>query len=86
MQTIQAVSPSTVGAVGFTPQGPTNVATLVTSFAQFTQVFGGFSLNSVLPLAIAAFFANGGSSAYIVRVVPSNAVKATGFILSEQTS
>ncbi len=33
VQTIQAVSPSTVGAVGFTPQGPTNVATLVTSFA-----------------------------------------------------
>jgi phage tail sheath protein FI len=85
VQTIQAVSTSTMGAVGFTPQGPTDEATLVTSFAQFTQIFGGFTLNSVLPLCVAAFFANGGTNAYIVRVVPADAVAATGYILSEQT-
>src|SRR5512143_3697392 len=40
---IEGVSTSTAGAVGFTTRGPTSgKPVLVTSFAEFTRVFGGF--------------------------------------------
>jgi phage tail sheath protein FI len=86
VQTIQAVSTSTLGIVGFSPQGPTDAATLVTSFPQYQQMFGGFTANSFMPLSVAAFFSNGGQQAYVVRVMPSNAVMATGGIQSQINS
>lgn len=83
VQVVQAVSTSNVGAVGFTPKGPTEEATLVTSFTQFTDKFGSFTPNGLLPLQMAAFFANGGKRAFINRVVPSDAVEAEGYLESQ---
>ncbi|MFB9388329.1 phage tail sheath family protein [Streptomyces coeruleoprunus] len=42
---------------------------LVTSFTEFTRIFGGFRRDSHLAYAVQAFFDNGGRRAYIVRVV-----------------
>lgn len=81
-----SASPSTLGAVGFTPMGPANVATLVTSYTQFQSVFGGLTRNSMLGYNMAAFFNNGGNRAYVVRVLPSNATKATGAVQSKTTN
>lgn len=75
---IQGVSTSNMGIVGFTLKGPTDVATLETSFTQFDSEFGGFTALSQVPTHVYAFFANGGRRAYIVRVVPSDAVTAAG--------
>lgn len=86
VQIIQAVSTSNVGAVGYTPRGPTDVATLITSFDRFSKVFGGFTRQSYLPLNIAAFFANGGRRAFVVRTVPGDAVAADAKILSQTTN
>lgn len=86
VQIIQAVSTSNCGAVGFTPRGPTNVATLITSFDRFSKVFGGFTSDSYLPLNVAAFFANGGRRAFVVRVVPGDAVEADVKIVSTTTN
>lgn len=77
---IQGVSTSNMGIVGFTLKGPTNVATLETSFTQFDSEFGGFTALSQVPTHVYAFFANGGRRAYIVRVVPSDAATAAGEI------
>jgi len=77
---IQGVSTSNMGIVGFTLKGPSNVATLETSFTAFDGEFGGFTALSQVPTHVYAFFANGGRRAYIVRVVPSDAVIATGEI------
>jgi hypothetical protein len=85
VQVVQSVSTSTVGAVGFTPRGPTDKATLVGSFEEYQKVFGAFTSLSFLPLTMAAFFANGGRRAYIVRVVPSDAVSADCKIQSKTT-
>jgi phage tail sheath protein FI len=85
VQVIQAVSTSNLGAVGFTQKGPTDVATLVTSFENFSRTFGPIVAESFLPLSMAAYFSNGGKRAFIVRVVPSDAVSADALIDSQQT-
>jgi phage tail sheath protein FI len=79
---VQAVSTSNLGAIGFMPQGPTDTATLVTNFPQFERIFGADNKSSRLSKQIAAFYANGGSRAFIVRVMPSDSVKADGRIQS----
>jgi uncharacterized protein len=75
---IEGVSTSTVGFVGATKRGPTS-PTLVTSWAEFEQTFGGFidvpPLNHphcYLPYAVRGFFDNGGRRAYVARVVGRN--------------
>ena len=49
---IQGVSTSNFGIVGFTTQGPTNTATLVTSFPAFERTFGTFTSDSQVPLCV----------------------------------
>jgi phage tail sheath protein FI len=83
IQPILAVSTSTVGAVGFTQRGPTDDPTLITSMDQYYRIFGNLVSESLLGLGMAAFFSNGGRRAYIVRVVPSDAVEADCRIQSE---
>jgi len=76
VQVVQPVSTSNMGIVGATKRGPTNEATLVTSFAQFTRIFGELISDSRTGLTMAAYFANGGRRAYVVRVMPGDAVEA----------
>ncbi|GAA2834775.1 phage tail sheath subtilisin-like domain-containing protein [Kitasatospora sp. CM 4170] len=76
---IEGVSTSTAGFVGVADKGPVPgfvmpfgeppQPPLVTSFAEFTRLFGGFRTDSYLAYAVQAFFDNGGRRAYIVRVV-----------------
>jgi phage tail sheath protein FI len=81
---IEGVSTSTAGFVGVTERGPVNEPTLVTSYADFTRKFGGYldhriftADRDVLPYAVEGFFTNGGTRAYITRVVGDNAAYAT---------
>jgi phage tail sheath protein FI len=67
-----------VGAfIGANDRGPTT-PTLVTSWSDYATKFGTWNTASSnnLPLAVYMFFSNGGSKAYVTRVVTS-AVKAT---------
>jgi hypothetical protein len=65
-----------MGIVGFFPKGPTDEATLITSQERLNKTFGGLSADSFAPLSMLAFFANGGRRAFVVRVVPSDAILA----------
>lgn len=47
-----------------------SVAVPVESMADYHRLFGGFDGPGRLPFAVAAFFAQGGQRAYVVRVVP----------------
>lgn len=85
VQVVAAASTSNLGAVGYTERGPANEATLVTSFDSFNKTFGGFVRDSYLPLSIAAYFANGGRRAYVVRVVPGDATSASAELRSQVT-
>ena len=74
---ISAVATSLLGSCGWLQKGPVNEATLVTSFQDFVDKFGSYWRKSYIPSSVAAYFANGGNRAYIVRVVPDDAAKAT---------
>lgn len=82
---IAGVGTSTVGMVGMTRRGPTTGRpTLVTNWGQFVRAFGGFfdlgptfAEATKLPYAMEGFFANGGSVAYVMRVVADDATAAS---------
>lgn len=63
--------------VGTAKQGGPTAPTLVTSFSQYVATYGGFGDTSdLLPFAVYTYFNNGGTGAYIVRAVASDAVAA----------
>lgn len=74
-----AVGPNsqTIAAfIGATDRGPI-VPTLVTSWSEYTSLYGTWNTvaSNELPIAVLLFFSNGGSQAYIHRVV-GNSTKA----------
>ena len=72
-------SSSSVGAfIGANDRGPLT-PTLVTSWNQYLTLFGGWNsvANNDLPIAIYMFFANGGTQAYVTRVVGAGAAAAS---------
>lgn len=86
VQTTQSVSASTAAFAGFTTQGPVGEAKLVTSFDEYTRVFGDFSTNSYMTHEVAAYFSNGGRRAYILRIIPEDAVSSSASIQSKTTN
>lgn len=79
VHTITGVATSIAAFVGWAAQGPTNQATMVTSWTEFQNQFGGLDSRSYLGYAVNQFFGNGGQQAYIVRVVWDGSLKpATG--------
>ena len=80
---VQGVSTSNLGIIGFTKAGPTNDPTLVTSFEQFTKIFGSLDPNTFMGLSVAAFFSNGGRRAFVNRVVPSDSLLAEAWLNSK---
>ena len=76
-----------VGAfVGLAPKGPT-IPTKVRTWAQYVNLFGGFngSNGSYLPYAVYSYFANGGTSCFIIRAARSDAVAATANLMDSTT-
>lgn len=70
-------SASTAVFVGVNAGGGPTDPTRVTSWAQFTQIFGGFGAgNDLLPFAVYSYFNNGGASCIVVRATNSDAVAA----------
>jgi hypothetical protein len=49
-------------------QSVVNKPTLVTSWTQFTSIFGDFTSGAYLPDAVYGYFANGGGSCYVVSL------------------
>ena len=67
---VRIVAPSRTDVaafVGIAQRGPLEVPTRVTSFKEFTRVFGAFYWPAYLAYAVKAFFENGGIAAWIVR-------------------
>lgn len=73
-QQVDAVGTSTMATMGWTGRGPDNVAKLITSNDDFVRTFGEYTNDSRVPITVQAFFANGGTRAYVVRVVPTDSV------------
>lgn len=69
VRTIVGVSTSVGAFVDGFGRGPSNVAIQIFGMADFTREFGGLHRNSPGSYAIRQFFENGGSEAFVVRVV-----------------
>jgi len=86
------VSTSTAAFIGVAEKGPIPGTTLpsgraaepvpVTSLTDYLRQFGGYRRDSFLTYAARAFFENGGQRLYIVRVAPSDVVRAQYAALS----
>ncbi|MBI4539738.1 MAG: phage tail sheath family protein [Gemmatimonadetes bacterium] len=57
------------GFVGFAERGPFHRPLRIESWQQYETAFGGFDVPGYLPLAVHAFFANGGATCYVVRAL-----------------
>lgn len=75
---IQAVGTSTAGFCGESPRGIPGLPTFVRGFADFERSFGSHRRGPAghLAQAVEAFFAAGGTRAFVVRVLPDDAVTA----------
>lgn len=62
------VSTSVASFVGVCEKGPTDKATLITSFEKFKSIFGSAVKNETMYYSVRSFFANGGAQCYVVRV------------------
>ena len=78
---IAAVGTSTAAGAVAAPfaSGPTT-ATLVSSWYEFSKIFGGYNASFPATFEVAAFFQNGGRELYVKRVLASDAVAAVAAI------
>ncbi len=67
--TITGVATSIAAFIGWSNQGPVGEAVMVENWAQYQTIFGGMIPGIYLGYAVYQFFLNGGSQAYIVRLV-----------------
>lgn len=79
IQTLLGPTSDTIAAfVGANDRGP-SAPTLVRSWSEYVTIFGSWNSDASndLPLAVYLFFANGGSQAYVLRVVDEFALAST---------
>ena len=69
VHTIAAVPTAVAGFVGRARRGPANTPVRIHSFADFERTFGSLWNQSELGYAVQQYFLNGGSDAFVVRVV-----------------
>jgi phage tail sheath protein FI len=77
VRTIVGVATSITAFIGQAIKGPTNRPIRIQSFADFERQFGGLWIKSTMSYAVQQYFLNGGTDAIIIRVVASDATKAT---------
>ena len=82
---MEGVGTSTAGFVGLAERGPVvGLPQLVTNFSDFKRIYGGYLSDNefgeyrFLAYAVEAFFVNGGSRCFVMRVAPGDAANAQG--------
>lgn len=68
VRTITGVATSIAAFLGRAKRGPTDEAKVITSYADYENIFGGLDLNSAMSFAVQDFYRNGGGQAVIVRL------------------
>lgn len=74
VRTIVGASTSDTAFVDFFQRGPVDKAVRITSFGDFVRIFGGLDTRSEASYAIQQYFLNGGSVAWVVRVISGGAI------------
>ena len=73
---VGANSTSVAAFLGANARGPLT-PTLVTSWSEYVNKYGSWGSDNTLALAVFLYFANGGSSAYVQRVIKATYASAT---------
>ena len=76
---IESAGTSTAAIIGFAAKGPIGKPTLIFSWKQYQQIFGGIQSYhgetidvDYMGHTVQALFSNGGGKAYIVRLAPGS--------------
>lgn len=87
---IEGVATSVGAFIGWAKKGPVGTPTLITSWKEFEDTFGGFftwgNTRSYLAYAVFGFFANGGSRCYVLRITDGNEVTAGVTVVDQATT
>lgn len=78
------VGVNTGGMIGVAEKGPVDRAILITNTQQFNDNFGGFFQGSYLEPSVRAFFNNGGSRMFAVRIVGLGALPSSGTLSNHE--
>ncbi len=76
VRTITGVATSIALFIGWAARGPIDRAVRLSSFSDYERRYGGLDLRSELGYAVKHFFDNGGSDAYVIRIVKNDATTA----------
>ena len=76
VRTITGVATSIAAFIGWAARGPTDKAQLVLSFQDYVRNYGGLDARTYLGYTVNQFFANGGNTAYVVRLAANDAKAA----------
>ncbi len=76
VRSITGVATSIALFIGWARKGPTDRALRLTSFADFERAYGGLDIDSLLGYAVRHFYDNGGSDAYVIRIVDDSGAGA----------
>jgi len=77
VRAVTGISTSNTAFIGYFTRGPMNEAIRITSFADFDRTFGGLDSSSEASYQVKQYFLNGGSTAFVVRVVSGVAARAS---------
>ncbi|HWM92792.1 MAG TPA: phage tail sheath C-terminal domain-containing protein [Thermoanaerobaculia bacterium] len=83
---IEGVGTSTAAFVGYTTKGDIGQPTLIFKWDDYENLFGGIrntgkdALGDPMGHSVSAFFQNGGTAAYIVRLASGTPVESEGFL------
>ena len=85
---IESAGTSTAAIIGFAAKGPIGKPTLIFSWKQYQQTFGGIQSYhgetidvDYMGHTVQAFFSNGGGKAYIVRLAPGATPSSSGLAI-----
>ena len=78
VHTIVGVSDANTAFIGVAPRGPDYKPTTILGMADYERVFGGLAKTSMMGFAVRDFFQNGGSQAFVVRVVSQGTPAVVG--------
>lgn len=73
----QVTPTATLFVAGVTERGPEGKAIAVNSIAEYETVYGGYTSSGWVHQTLTSFFEEGGSRAYVSRVIPDDAAAAT---------
>lgn len=69
VRTITGVATSITAFIGWASKGPVDKAQRIFSWQDYERYFGGLDARSLMSYSVASFFANGGTDAYVIRLV-----------------